>query len=95
MAAMSGAMAIVPRSCSTCEVDIVGRPVLRGGLPFCCAGCAAGGPCTCSYDRDQGSDDTARAISNVRYCLDVRDLVLMTGPPAPTHGRHARILSRE
>ncbi|MEZ4597019.1 MAG: hypothetical protein R3C32_09385 [Chloroflexota bacterium] len=54
----------------------MGRPLFRGGLPFCCAGCAAGGPCTCSYDRDQS--DATEAIANVRYCLDVRELVLTT-----------------
>ncbi len=25
-------------------------PVFHIGLPFCCAGCAADGPCMCTYD---------------------------------------------
>jgi hypothetical protein len=38
--------------CVSCEADIVGRPEFHVGLPFCCAGCLVGGPCTCSYDRE-------------------------------------------
>ena len=41
-----------PFTCVTCEVEIVGPATFHLGLPFCCAGCVAGGPCTCSYDRD-------------------------------------------
>ena len=37
-------------TCVTCEVEIVGRPTFYVGLPFCCAGCVADGPCICSYD---------------------------------------------
>ena len=37
-------------TCVTCELEIVGRPEFHVGLPFCCAGCVAGGPCSCSYD---------------------------------------------
>jgi hypothetical protein len=39
--------------CVSCEFEIVGRPEFHVGLPFCCAGCVAGGPCTCSYDPDE------------------------------------------
>lgn len=38
------------RTCANCGADIPWRPVLRAGQPFCCAGCAQGGPCVCSYD---------------------------------------------
>ena len=41
-----------PFTCVTCEVEIVGPATFHVGLPFCCAGCVAGGPCTCSYDRE-------------------------------------------
>ena len=37
-------------TCTTCEGAITGSPVFHLGLAFCCAGCAADGPCTCSYD---------------------------------------------
>jgi hypothetical protein len=36
--------------CATCELDIDAIPVEQAGQYFCCAGCAAGGPCYCSYD---------------------------------------------
>jgi hypothetical protein len=45
-----------PFTCVTCEVEIVGPATFHVGLPFCCAGCVAGGPCTCSYDREPAVD---------------------------------------
>ncbi|HEX5013318.1 MAG TPA: hypothetical protein VFV72_04090 [Candidatus Limnocylindrales bacterium] len=39
-----------PLTCTSCEGEIGGRAEFHVGLPFCCAGCVAGGPCTCSYD---------------------------------------------
>lgn len=41
-----------PFTCVTCEVEIVRSAVIHVGLPFCCSGCVAGGPCTCSYDEE-------------------------------------------
>jgi hypothetical protein len=61
-----------PFICVTCEVEIVGQPTFHVGLPFCCAGCVADGPCICSYD--QAASDEPR----VRHCHDVgefRELV--------------------
>jgi hypothetical protein len=37
-------------TCATCDHPITGHPVFHIGLTFCCAGCAADGPCMCSYD---------------------------------------------
>jgi hypothetical protein len=34
----------------TCELEVRWTPVWRGVRPYCCDGCAAGGPCSCSYD---------------------------------------------
>jgi hypothetical protein len=48
-----------PFICVTCELGIVGKAVFHVGLPFCCAGCVAGGPCTCSYDLDLTDDERA------------------------------------
>jgi hypothetical protein len=39
-----------PFTCVTCELEIRAHPVFHVGLPFCCPGCVAGGPCMCSYD---------------------------------------------
>ena len=37
-------------TCTTCEGVVRGEPVFHLGLAFCCAGCVADGPCTCTYD---------------------------------------------
>ena len=50
-------------SCVTCEAEIVGRPTFYVGLPFCCAGCVANGPCTCSYDDEPESSNAAVVAS--------------------------------
>jgi hypothetical protein len=63
-----------PFSCVTCEVPIGGAPTFHLGLPFCCAGCAADGPCICSYDREPAG------ASRVRHCLDVADPVAVPKP---------------
>jgi hypothetical protein len=42
----------VPYTCVTCEVEISGPVTFHVGLPFCCSGCVADGPCTCSYDQE-------------------------------------------
>ena len=56
------------RTCTTCEIA-TSRPTIDDeGRAFCCPGCAAGGPCTCSYD-------AAGALPSVRHCLDVEGAV--------------------
>jgi hypothetical protein len=52
--------------CASCEAEIRGRATFHVGLAFCCAGCVAGGPCTCSYDAEpatpiERAGPTARA----------------------------------
>jgi hypothetical protein len=42
--------------CASCEVLIAGRPVYRMDEAYCCAGCAAGGPCVCTYEADLAED---------------------------------------
>jgi hypothetical protein len=51
-------------------VEIVGTPVFHVGVPFCCAGCVANGPCTCSYDTPIAGQPTVPADS-VRHCADL------------------------
>ncbi len=48
---MSTAMGTAAQRCANCDIAF-GWPAVRGptGQSFCCAGCAAGGPCTCAYD---------------------------------------------
>ncbi len=36
--------------CANCGLEIEWEPVVVEGVPYCCGGCALGGPCCCSYD---------------------------------------------
>jgi hypothetical protein len=63
--------------CASCEAEIRGRATFHVGLAFCCAGCVAGGPCTCSYDAEpdtpvERADPRARAPERPRRELAVR-----------------------
>jgi hypothetical protein len=42
-------------NCTSCEAPIDGPPVFDDGRPFCCRGCAAGGPCLCDYGHREAS----------------------------------------
>lgn len=57
-----------PYTCVTCEIEITGPPTFHVGLPFCCSGCVANGPCTCSYDRPVGDP-------GIRHCHDIEGIV--------------------
>ena len=46
-----------PFTCGTCDLEISVAPVFHVGLAFCCSGCAAGGPCICSYDEEVIDDE--------------------------------------
>lgn len=48
-----------PYTCVTCEAEIRRRAVFHLGLPFCCSGCAANGPCNCSYDEEAPDHERA------------------------------------
>ena len=57
-----------PWTCTTCRIEIEHRPTFHVGLAFCCAGCVADGPCTCSYDEpiigaDMGTDVSRDTLS--------------------------------
>ena len=49
---------ITPRHdhCASCEIRLTGWPVYRRDEPFCCPGCADGGPCSCTYEADLAQD---------------------------------------
>jgi hypothetical protein len=46
-------------TCASCDATVVDSPVFHLGLAFCCAGCAADGPCMCSYDAPGAEHATA------------------------------------
>ncbi|MCS6963360.1 hypothetical protein [Thermoflexus sp.] len=37
--------------CRNCGIEIEWQPVIVDRQPYCCLGCAQGGPCQCDYDR--------------------------------------------
>jgi len=37
--------------CANCDIDILWPPTVAQGKTYCCAGCAAGGPCSCDYSQ--------------------------------------------
>jgi hypothetical protein len=53
--------------CPTCEAIPTGRPTYHLGLAFCCDGCAADGPCTCSYDPDDADEPDPMARIDERH----------------------------
>ena len=59
--------------CATCELATGGDPTFHLGLAFCWAGCAADGPCICSYDPEPIAD--APAPLEPAATLDDRILV--------------------
>lgn len=64
-----------PFTCASCDVGIIGEPVFHVGLPFCCAGCAAGGPCMCSYDVREAESASRPAFHAVHTVDDVQDIL--------------------
>ncbi len=59
------ALSAVPVQCAACEMDIASPPVYHLGLAFCCEGCSAGGPCTCTYDEPLGYRDDSDAVDHL------------------------------
>jgi transcription elongation factor GreA len=49
--------------CPTCELEFAWPPVERARRAYCCDGCAAGGPCCCSYDDSPQLEVTMNAQS--------------------------------
>jgi len=41
------------KKCYSCDIELTAGAMLMAGRPFCCAGCAAGGPCSCTYEDQQ------------------------------------------
>jgi hypothetical protein len=52
--------------CGSCGADVHHGPTWHDDRPFCCAGCAVGGPCICSYDLDADLDAAADRSREVR-----------------------------
>ncbi len=35
--------------CANCDIEILWPAIVVQNVPYCCTGCAAGGPCNCDY----------------------------------------------
>jgi hypothetical protein len=71
-------------TCATCDVAITHHPTFHLGLAFCCAGCAADGPCMCSYDVEAHEPAVAPAPAVVVMTSPVVDRVPVVRPAAAT-----------
>jgi hypothetical protein len=49
--------------CDRCGAEVVGAPVLRDGVRYCCGDCADGQPCDCGLVLDD--DRRARGEADV------------------------------
>lgn len=65
-------------TCTTCDHAVTGRPVFHLGLAFCCAGCAADGPCMCSYDEDDASPSDTLTVAPVEVGAGDREPVTIS-----------------
>ncbi len=61
-------------TCSSCQSPFDWAPLLYHGLGYCCAGCAAGGPCCCSYDGTRNET----ALSNAPLQMIAREWERLT-----------------
>ena len=68
-------------TCATCDVTIAGRPTFHLGLAFCCAGCAADGPCMCSYDHEVSHESPGAAA------MDLAPVEVVADEPSPVGAR--------
>ena len=41
-------------TCGSCGIPLGGESVSSADEVYCCAGCAVGGPCICTYEQDLG-----------------------------------------
>jgi hypothetical protein len=38
------------KRCFSCDIELPGDVYITAGRAYCCSGCAAGGPCSCTYE---------------------------------------------
>lgn len=48
--------------CANCGIPIRWQPTVVDGKPFCCMGCAQGGPCECDYDHLPMPEDNVSIV---------------------------------
>jgi len=80
-------------TCDSCGIRLDPECLRIEDEPYCCAGCAAGGPCNCTYEQDLGRfppSHYARRVSFAdlldRYERGIQttaQAAVVTPPPAP------------
>ncbi len=69
----------MPLVCRNCGIEIEWQPVIVDRQPYCCLGCAQGGPCQCDYDRLPSLDTPATLAQR----MPSQDLGVLIRRPAP------------
>lgn len=59
--------------CANCGVEIPWRPAVHRGKPYCCGGCAQGGPCYCSYDLAERDVSGSQGLGSLKVRVITRD----------------------
>ena len=75
--------------CENCGIAVLWEATISGASTYCCGGCAAGGPCYCSYDGVllTGELSGARGGGPSAVSRDAPGCFLArTVPPAPNRG---------
>ena len=65
--------------CANCEWTVDGNPVVVAGNPFCCTGCAGGGPCTCAYANTRETPSGEGSAGGVGRVAHPSGWALVTG----------------
>lgn len=76
--------------CVNCGLDIAWEPVVVDGKPYCCGGCAQGGPCYCSYDVPE-SDGSTSAEAEEAVEIGQNSVECCLRPEADTEKRYPRL----
>lgn len=80
-------------TCVGCDAEFAWEPVRYAGLTYCCDGCSAGGPCTCSYDLAPVDPD---AVDHLGLPFKARPAVAPAVPaPERAEVRRSELPARE
>lgn len=76
----------MPPVCRNCGIEIQWQPVIVDREPYCCLGCAQGGPCQCDYAR-LPSPDAPAALARRAASQPVEVAIRQPAPLAETQDR--------
>ena len=58
--------------CANCQIPIHWRPTIVDGKPYCCMGCAQGGPCDCDYRHLPRWERSCAIVVQVSHDLTIK-----------------------